>query len=85
MYFLSTYSYIDKKVVTLKALEIASQCNEFKLELAEEGLFDTLLDIVQSEADYPLLDRELALSIVSNACRNCRDNQKEIGEKARLK
>jgi cilia- and flagella-associated protein 69 len=81
VHFLSTYSDIDRKVATLKALEIASQCADFKLELAEEGLFDTLLDIVQSEADYPLLARELALAIVSNACRDCRDNQKEIRRK----
>ncbi|OMJ83633.1 hypothetical protein SteCoe_15422 [Stentor coeruleus] len=81
VHFLSTYSDIDRKVATLKALEIASQCSEFKMELAEEGLFDTLLDIVQSEADYPLHARELALAIVSNACRDCRDNQKEIRRK----
>lgn len=81
VHFLSTYSDIDRKVVTLKALEIASQCNDFKLELADEGLFDTLLDIVQSESDYPLIARELALSIVSNACKDCRDNQKEIRRK----
>ena len=81
VHFLSTYSDIDRKVVTLKALEIASQCSEFKLELAEEGLFDTLLDIVQSEADYPLIARELALTIVSNACKDCRDNQKDIRRK----
>ena len=81
VHFLSTYSDIDRKVVTLKALEIASQCVDFKLELAEEGLFDTLLDIVQSEADYPLIARELALTIVSNACKDCRDNQKEIRRK----
>lgn len=81
VHFLSTYSDIDRKVVTLKALEIASQCPDFKQELAEEGLFDTLLDIVQSESDYPLIARELALTIVSNACKDCRDNQKEIRRK----
>lgn len=81
VHFLSTYSDIDRKIVTLKALEIASQCNDFKLELAEEGLFDTLLDIVQSETDYPLQARELALNIVSNACKECRENQKEIRRK----
>ena len=81
VHFLSTYSDIERKFVTLKALEVASQCIEFKLELAEEGLFDTLLDIVQSETDYPLHARELALSIVSNACKECRDNQKEIRRK----
>ena len=81
VHFLSTYSDIDRKVMTLKSLEIASQCPEFKIELSEEGLFDTLLDIVQSETDYPLIARELALAIVSNACRDCRDNQKEIRRK----
>ncbi|CAG9327086.1 unnamed protein product [Blepharisma stoltei] len=81
VHFLSSYSDNERKLATLKALEVASQFQEFKTELAEEGLFDTLLDIVQSEADYPLFARELALSIISNACKNCRENQKEIRRK----
>lgn len=81
MHFLSAYADHERKLSTLKTLEIASQCEYFKLELAEEGLFDTLLDIVQSEKDYQLNARELALSIISNACCDCRENQKEVRRK----
>jgi len=81
VHFLNVHQDIQMKLATLKVLEIASQFSEFKEELSEEGLFDNLLGIVEGDVDYPLSVRELALSIVSNACKDCRKNQKEIRRK----
>lgn len=79
--FLTSHNDPDHKYLTLRALEVASQFSFFKVELAEEGLFDILHDIIQSDKDYSLNIRQLALSIISNTCTDCRSNQKEIRRK----
>lgn len=79
--YLSANNDCERKVAVLKVLEVAASIPEFKLELAEEGIFDLLYDIVLSEADYPLSLRELVLSTVSNLCGNSRENQKEFRRK----
>jgi hypothetical protein len=79
--FLTSNNDPEHKYLTLKALEIASRFSFFKVELAEEGLFDILHDIIHSEKDYSLAIRELALAIISNTCTDCRSNQKEIRRK----
>ena len=79
--FLAAHNDPERKFNTLRVLELASQFPEYKVELAEEGLFDILFDIINSDHEYSLEIREMAFSVVSNACRECRENQKEFRRK----
>ena len=49
---------------------------EYKLKIAEEGLFDTLTDFIQHDADASLETKELCFTILANLCKECQKNKK---------
>ena len=44
---------------------------EYKLRIAEEGLFDTLTDFIQHDKDSSLETKELCFTILANLCKDC--------------
>ena len=78
--FLSNSSNSESIKMALKLMEVASQFPSYKVEIAEEGAFDLLYDIVE-RSDSTLEIRELAISVISNICKECRQNQKEFRRK----
>jgi len=49
----------------------------FKIELMQCDLVKTLLDLIQNQTEVgTLYIRELSFNILSNICKDCRDNQK---------
>lgn len=71
MNFLSNSSNSESIKMALKLMEVASQFPSYKVEIAEEGAFDLLYDIVE-RSDSTLEIRELAISVISNICKECR-------------
>lgn len=86
--FLSAYTDPERRIACLKALLNASNFEYFKVDFAEKGIIDVLLDIqsnfgpnASNSQDNPLDLRELSFNIISNICENTRSNQKEFRRK----
>ena len=79
--FLSAFNDYERRISCMKALLNTSTYEYFKKDFAEKGIVDILLDIVQNGKDNPLDMREMAFNIISNICKECRQNQKEFRRK----
>jgi len=73
--FLNTYEDKPRRKACMSALQSLTKFEIFKPELPT--LFDTLLPVINnSKAEGVLNLREFSLNILSNLCKEQRDNQK---------
>jgi hypothetical protein len=74
----STYDDYDRRNACLKAILQASKFDFFKNEFNNSGLVDVLLSIIASGTKTHLELREFSFNILSNLCKDHRNNQKEF-------
>lgn len=79
--FLSSFTDYERRSACLKALLNCTEFDFFKLDIAEKGIMDILLDIIQNTAENPLDLRETCFNIMSNICKDTRPNRKEFRRK----
>lgn len=72
--FLSAYNDYERRIACMKALVNTSTYDYFKIDFADKGIIDILLDIIQNTKDNPLDMREIAFNIISNISKDCRPN-----------
>lgn len=73
--FIESFRDIPRRKAVLMALMSTSFFDFFKVELMECGLVKTLLDLIQNQTEAgTLYIRELSFNILSNICKDCRDN-----------
>ena len=61
----------------MMAILNASNFDFFKIEFQQNNLIQTLLDAIQNQTEPGTLYlRELSFNILSNICKDCRENQK---------
>ena len=79
--FLSSFSDYERKHSCLKVLLNTSEYDYFKKDLGDRGIMEILLDIIQNKRENTLDLRELSFNIVSNICKDTRQNQKQFRRK----
>jgi hypothetical protein len=72
--FLSAYNDYDRRTACMKALLNTSTYDFFKIDFADKGIIDILLDIVMNSKENPLDMREMSFNIISNISKDCRPN-----------
>ena len=75
------YNDYQRRNACLKAILQASKFEFFKVNFNNSGLIDVLLEIIQSGIEVHLDLREYAFNIISNICKDNRENQKEFRRK----
>ena len=70
----STYDDYDRRNACLKAILQASKFDFFKNEFNNSGLVDVLLSIIASGTKTHLELREFSFNILSNLCKDHRNN-----------
>lgn len=78
---IQSYTDYERRIACMKAILQASKFDFFKANFNNSGLVDVLLDIVDQGTDVHLDLREFAFCILSNLCKDNRDNQKEFRRK----
>lgn len=79
--FISSFSDYERKHSCLKVLLNASEFDYFKKDLGDRGIMEILLDIISNKRENTLDLRELAFNIISNICKDTRQNQKQFRRK----
>lgn len=79
--FISSFSDYERKHSCLKVLLNTSEFDYFKKDLGDRGIMEILLDIIQNKRENTLDLRELAFNIISNICKDTRQNQKQFRRK----
>lgn len=79
---MQVYSDYERRIACMKAILQASNFEFFKANFHNSGLQDVLLEIIKSGTDVHLDLRETAFNILSNICKDNRDNQKEFRRKS---
>lgn len=75
--FIQEFTDIQRRKAALMAILSTSFFDFFKIELMQCDLVKTLLDLIQNQTEVgTLYIRELSFNILSNICKDCRDNQK---------
>ena len=75
--FIQAFQDIPRRKAVLMALLSNSFFDFFKVDLMNCGLIQTLLDLIQNQTESgTLYIRELSFNILSNICKDCRENQK---------
>ena len=49
---------------------------EYKLKITEEGIIDTISDLIVHDSENPIEIKELCYTIISNLCNDCQKNKK---------
>lgn len=78
---IANYSDYDRRLACMKAILQASKFEFFKNDFNNSGLIDVLLEIINSGTAVHLDLRENAFNILSNLCKDNRNNQKEFRRK----
>lgn len=78
---METYTDYKRQMACMRALLQASKYEIFKKDLNNSGLIDVLIGIIEQGVDVNLDLRESAFNIISNLCRDNRENQKEFRRK----
>lgn len=79
--FLTNSNDLEKKEQSLACLVNASQFEEeYKLKIAEEGVIDILIDLINNE-EKNLEVRDHCFTIISNLCKDCNKNKKQFRSK----
>jgi hypothetical protein len=68
------YTDNERRMACMKALLAASKYEYFKNDFYNSGLMDVLVDIIAQESGVGLEIREFAFNIISNLCRDHRNN-----------
>lgn len=67
----------ERKEKCLRVFANASLFEEdYKLKITEEGIIDTLSDLIVHDVENPIEIKELCYIIISNLCRECQKNKK---------
>ena len=75
--FIQNFTDVKRRKAVLMALLSTSFFDFFKVELMQCDLVRTLLELIQTQTEAgTLYVRELSFNILSNICKECRDNQK---------
>lgn len=75
--FLQSYTDIPRRKSAMMAILNASNFEMFKVEFQQNDLIQTLLDVINTQTEAGTLYlRELSFNILSNICKDCRENQK---------
>ena len=75
--FIESFNDIPRRKACLMAILSCSFFDFFKVELMQCNLVKTLLDLVSFQTEPgTLYIRELSFNILSNICKDCRENQK---------
>ena len=75
------YSDYERRLACMKTILQASKYEQFKQDFNNSGLVDVLLEVIGQGTTVHLDLREYAFNILSNLCRDNRDNQKEFRRK----
>jgi hypothetical protein len=78
---IACYSDYERRLACMKAILQASKFEFFKNDFNNSGLIDVLLEIINQGTAVHLDLRENAFNILSNLCKDNRNNQKEFRRK----
>ena len=78
---MQVYTDYERRTACMKAILQASKFDFFKANFNNCGLIEVLLEIIQSGTKVHLDLREQAFNILSNICKDNRENQKEFRRK----
>lgn len=71
---MQVYSDYERRNATMKAIFQASKHEFFKNDFNQSGLMDVLIGIIEQGIEVNLDLREQAFNIISNLCRDNRNN-----------
>lgn len=78
---MQSYSDYERRNACMKAILQASKFEFFKTDFNNSGIFEQLVAIIEQGTGVNLDIRETAFNILSNLCRDSRENQKEFRRK----
>ena len=68
------YTDYERRMACMKAILASSKYDYFKNDFYNSGLCDVLVEIIGQGSDVQLDIREYAFNIISNICRDNRNN-----------